>query len=585
MHKGDSIEEIKGTANANAVDKGISSGGIIAVEYIPENDSIVDADDVAAGTYGSLESAMHNDRLNRFNSRQGHGFAAEQANHQLDILHGRDAVILGDDNAKNGADRMVDGQLIQTKYCQTAAESINAGFSNGQYKYLDATGKPMQIEVPMDQYDEAVRCMAEKIRKGEVPKTTNPEDAAKIVRRGNVTLQQARNIAKAGNIDSIKFDAANGVVIGVGAFAISSAITFAKAMWSGEPIEKALDMTIYNGLQAGGIGFTTSILTAQLTRTSLNNALMQPSISLVKMLPSNVRHYIVNSMRSNAPIYGSAASNNLAKLVRGNIIAAGVLTVVLSSGDIYRFLTGRISGKQLFKSITTLATGISVGVITAVAISNPVLAFLTAGAAGSLGSVGAKRVLDSFIEDDAVEMVRIINDCFVPLAQEYLLSEEELGIIVDDLKLVLVHNVLLDMYASRDREKYATDLLTKLIEKTIQYRSRVIIPNQEEMASSIGRVMGMALDGEDISQILAPTKVDTVALGTKLLGREVAKQSADKAWYVTKQTNITLIQGEVVLQRMADNERKFKVDYEETLRRIDLSKAEIDELLENFSHN
>lgn len=555
---------------------------VISSDDISSEKSNLSMEEGASGTYGALENTMHNDRLNRFNSPQGHGFAAEQANHQIDILHGRDAVIVGDNNAKNGADRMVDGQLIQTKYCQTAAESINAGFSNGQYQYLDASGKPMQIEVPLDQYDEAIKCMAEKIRKGEVPKTTNPEDAVKIVRRGNVTLQQARNIAKAGNIDSIKFDAANGVVIGVGAFSISSAITFAKAMWSGEPIEKAVDITIYNGLLAGGIGFTTSILTAQLTRTSINNALMQPSISLVKMLPSNVRQYIVNSMRSNASIYGAAASNNLAKLVRGNMIALAVATVVMSSGDIYRFLNGRISGKQLFKNITTLATGLAVGAITVAFIANPYLAVIAAGATGTLGSVGAKKILDSFMEDDAVEMVRIINDCFVPLAQAYLLSEEELGIIVEDLKLVLVHNVLLDMYASQNREEYATNLLEKLIKETIRHRSSIQIPNQEKFAEGIGRVVGGALEGKDLEQMLMPTNVDTVAMASKLLGREISKHSADKAWYVTKQANITLIQGEVTLQEMADNERKFRIHYEETLRRIDSYKEEIDKLIDDY---
>ena len=29
---------------------------------------------------------------------------------------------------KNGPDRLVNGQFIQTKYCQTAKDSINAGF-------------------------------------------------------------------------------------------------------------------------------------------------------------------------------------------------------------------------------------------------------------------------------------------------------------------------------------------------------------------------------------------------------------------------------------------------------------------------
>ena len=40
----------------------------------------------------------------KFHARRGHGFAAERANHLNDKLHGRDARIVGDDNAKDGAD-------------------------------------------------------------------------------------------------------------------------------------------------------------------------------------------------------------------------------------------------------------------------------------------------------------------------------------------------------------------------------------------------------------------------------------------------------------------------------------------------
>lgn len=121
-----------------------------------------------SGLDSSLESAAHADRLNRFQARQGHGYAAEQVNDGIDTLFGRDARILGDDNAKNGADRMVDGQFIQTKYCQDARTSVNAGFENGgqgSYRYLDKNGNPMQLEVPSDQYDEAVRCMEQKSKK------------------------------------------------------------------------------------------------------------------------------------------------------------------------------------------------------------------------------------------------------------------------------------------------------------------------------------------------------------------------------------------------------------------------------------
>lgn len=92
------------------------------------------------------------------NADTGHGFAAEIMNNENDIWAGKNAKIVGGDNALNGADRLVDGIEIQTKYYKTAARSVGAGFDNkgnGNYRYYNKEGKPMQLEVPKDQYEQA----------------------------------------------------------------------------------------------------------------------------------------------------------------------------------------------------------------------------------------------------------------------------------------------------------------------------------------------------------------------------------------------------------------------------------------------
>ena len=127
----------------------------------------------------------------------------------------------------------------------------------------------MQLEVPSDQYEEAIRIMEEKIRKGQVPGCKNPKDASKIIRKGNITLKQAVNIAKAGTIDSLIFDAAHGAVIGLSAAGISSTIILARALWNGEDLDTAIDMAMYSGIQAGGITFVTSVITSQVTKPEL----------------------------------------------------------------------------------------------------------------------------------------------------------------------------------------------------------------------------------------------------------------------------------------------------------------------------
>ena len=102
------------------------------------------------------------------NNKQGHGFAAEKANHLSDILSGKNAQLVGDNNLKNGPDRIVNGSYIQTKYCRNPQSCINECFDNNgkfRYSYEDINGNlhNMSIEVPSDMYDGAVKAMAKKI--------------------------------------------------------------------------------------------------------------------------------------------------------------------------------------------------------------------------------------------------------------------------------------------------------------------------------------------------------------------------------------------------------------------------------------
>lgn len=76
---------------------------------------------------------MENERL--FSNPTGHGFAAEQANNLVDRLHGKNATVVGGDNAKNGADRKILNRYgspiwIQDKYYSTASNTVNAAFDN-----------------------------------------------------------------------------------------------------------------------------------------------------------------------------------------------------------------------------------------------------------------------------------------------------------------------------------------------------------------------------------------------------------------------------------------------------------------------
>lgn len=458
----------------------------------------------AAGVVGSSENYADNVILG---ASRGHGFAAEKANHLYDVMTGKDAKIVGGDNAKNGADRLVNGVNIQTKYCSSGSKGISECFEDGIFRYLNSDGSPMQIEVPSDQYDSAVQAMENRIKKGQVPGVTDPELAKEIVRKGAFTYEQVRNIAKFGTIESLTYDAVNGIKLAGTAMGISAAVSFAVSLWSGEDWEKALESSCYVGLKVGGVAWVSSIITAQLGRTGIEQGLRGTTDWVVQQMGPKAAAWIANGLRSGNSIYGAAAMNHVSKLLRGNIVTGVVTTLVISSVDFVRMFQGRCSGAQLFKNVASTASGVAGGTggwmagaaggaaigsaipIIGTAAGGIIGGLLGAFAGGTAANAAASAILDEFIEDDAKEMLRIVERVFGELAFNYLLNNEEAESAIDTFKSNDVPDFLRDMYASSNREAFARNEFEPMIRNIAKNRKVVSLPTDKQLIQKTGEVI------------------------------------------------------------------------------------------------
>ena len=305
----------------------------LATELATEDDTAVKAAAVAAAATINSNGEVFVEQRAAVNNPAGHGELAEEANSIIDRLQGHQAEILGRDNAKNGPDRSVDGVLIQTKYYKTARGSLEACFdpSSHQYRYLAEDRTPMQLEVPKDQYEQVLRGFEKKISQGKVPGVSDPRDAEKIVRKGKLTYDQAVNLAKPGTADSLKYDAATGAVTCSCAFGLSFLATTFMAYRETRDINGAVQAGIAAGVQVFGLSFAQHMVVSQLSRTGLSNALMAPSQAVVGKLGFKASATIVNGLRAltgKTAISGAAASNQLAKMLRGNAVSAAVTLAV-----------------------------------------------------------------------------------------------------------------------------------------------------------------------------------------------------------------------------------------------------------------
>ena len=488
------------------------------------NGSIEVTGSISSGiVYGNISNASSIYGTDKFNTPRGHGFAAEYANHLHDkIKHGdflgkEKVKLVGDEIdpktgriVKNGADRVVDGIKIQTKYCASGSKCIAECFENGSLKYENLDGTPMQIEVPSDMYDSAVKAMENRMKNGEVPGVNDPTKAKDIVKKGSFTYQQAKNIARFGTVESITFDAVNGAIIATSAIGLSATLTFATAIWNGEDFDIALKNASYAGLRVGGTTFVTAVLAGQLSKAGLNSALVGSSEAVVSLMGPKASAMLVNAFRSGGNIYGAAAMKSAAKMLRGNAITGAVSVVVLSSFDVANIFRGRISGAQLFKNVANTASTVAGGaagwiggaaVGAAVGSAIPVVGTAIGGVVGAVGGIlgsfagGAAAgkvsgaVLDEFIEDDANKMVKVIEEAFTQLAEDYLLTKQEAEKIVDKLKEKLTGKTLKDMFASSQRMKFARNLIEPVVEQEVKKRKKIKIPTDVDMSRGLRVVL------------------------------------------------------------------------------------------------
>jgi hypothetical protein len=497
------MEDIMGRSKKsdNSLDNGASVSGLVFGDV---------------SNASTLSNQVTEDGKNRFTVNPRHsGFAAEQANHLYDTVSGHKTEFVGDvidENTgvriKNGADRIVDGVEIQSKYCKTGSACVNECFTDGgDFRYWDSKGNPMQIEVPSDKYDAAVQAMEEKIRRGQIKGVTDPAEAKNIIRKGHFTYDQVKNIARAGTVESITFDAVNGVIIATYAFGISSALSFAVSLWNGKDFKTSLKSAASAGLKVGGVTFISAVLAGQMTKAGLNSVLVSSSEAIVSIMGPKASALLVNAFRSGTNIYGAAAMKSASKLLRGNAITGIATIAVLSTFDVVNIFRGRISGKQLFKNIATTGATVAGGTAgwvggaaagAAIGSAVPIIGTAIGGIVGGiLGSFGAgavsskvsSAVLGAFIEDDADEMVKIIEKEFQQMAKNYLLNQSEAEHIVDKLKEKITGKKLKDMFESKNSRKFARNLLVGSVENEVSKRQHIKLPSNLEMINGLREVL------------------------------------------------------------------------------------------------
>lgn len=438
----------------------------------------------------------------KFSAYQGHGFAAENANNLIDVFQGKNATVVGNNNLLNGPDRKIinrNGEItwIQDKYYDTASRSIGACFDENGFRYYDSEHRPIQIEVPSDQYEEAVKLMEKRISKGQIEGITNPDEARNIVRKGHVTKKQSVNIAKAGNVDSLVYDAANGVVVSTGPVAIGFVLDYAYNIINGESVTDSLKSAVASGFNTGGVVFATYVVSSQLAKTNMVQAFSPTFEAVVKHFGKDFAESILKTGGTDTSTLTAAQMTKKAATALKNQTILSVVTVaVLETGDVVEIFRGRISKEQFISNLAVTASSVVTG-IGGYYVGGAIGSLILPGPGTAIGSFAGGMILgyagdylaslaaNAIYEGDGNKMYAIIEDTYTELANDYIVTEGEAKEIADSLNKKLSDKTLKDMYSSKDRKEFAKNLMEPLFESQVAKREKITPPSEEEIRSEL----------------------------------------------------------------------------------------------------
>ena len=496
---------------------------------------------------GVNRNAANNGVTEKFHAVRGHGFAAERANHLYDsVLPGSSAELVGDNNAKDGADRIVGGIQIQSKYCASGAKCVRECFRDGKFRYY-ADGKPMQIEVPSDLYEDAVRAMERRIEKGEVAGISDPKQARSIIRRGHITYAQARNIAKAGTIESLTYDATTGAISALPGASVTGVVSFWNACESGCAPKEAVLIAAKSVGGVVGKNAAINLAASQATKLGLNAALRPAAKTVVEAVGFKGASLLATAANGGSKVLtGAAAQSAATKFLTSNAVTGAATTVILSASDLVDVFRGRMSTGEFAKNLTHTVGGVAGGVVGAAAAGaaagsvipgagtavGGVIGFIGGTIGNILGSSGARTLTsalsDEEFEPETVDVMDVLEGAFKHKGQEYRLTRDEADAVAIALQQRMTPVFIDNLIRCRLPHSKANALMDELIAPIIQRRTQTAVTGydtssqgqEESMMFGKKREQELPTSDEMLQEVIARIQHD--AAQNKMTEEEAA---------------------------------------------------------------
>lgn len=416
----------------------------------------------------------------------------------------------GEMSAECPASAAVAGLYVRSVFYRDARATASEVLTTAEE--LNRDGK-LLLEIPRDQYEQAVRLVnLDRVSEGAEVGDSGSERICRI-RQGTVTYSQALRVAQGGRISGVAVEAGTEVVHAECPCGISFAIDFARARWAGADEGTSVVLALSTNLNAGPTSAIGGVLAAggpddraRFRSVAAGGAFSGLASSPISRAALDRATYTLSSLA------GGGSSGQLGALAAANPVTA-TLAMGVANLDFYRAALARsISWKQYTKNTVVKtsailggASGWASGAALGSGLGGPFGALIGAIvgglSGGSLGSAGAKRVADRFLEDDASRLIALVKEQSELVASDYLLTEGEVDALAARIKTLVTPSWLRSLFqASRndlanDEEQklrasaaFAKKALESLCQDIVDQRTHIVPPSAQTVLDVVNEL-------------------------------------------------------------------------------------------------
>lgn len=366
---------------------------------------------------------------------------------------------------------------IKNKIYKNVEETINSMFiideeiGKEQYKYYDEEGKALSFEVPKDFYEASIEKMKEKILNGSINNINNPEEAKNIIVKSHLTRNQIINTVKFGNIESVLYNNDKQEVLSVSSAGTYFAVNTAMTYWRTNDINLSIQSSAI--ISINEYGSNSNMPTSLLSKE--NEDKIETFIN--KTVDSQLQSEALTKNATNLALIG--LSKITQKSVFSNkVVTASITAAITSTVSLMKMSRGRISKMQCTKNIIKTAgnaTGALIGGAIGTAVFGPVGTVAGSVVGGVVADKIVGKTVDSFIEDDSVKIMEMVNKHLEYLAINFLLSDDEmqeLTSIVDN-QISSDQEFLEDVFENTNKRAVINCKLKPIVVNIIKNREKI----------------------------------------------------------------------------------------------------------------